>query len=121
MEVMDFKKKGLVYRVILHLPFLAATVLLSIFSVCFGAKGDEKTGVESSSSLSNFVVSITTEYVQNKICSLHIFNHALLVTVKINLTDALFRYYCLAVGVPCTYNTSCVPLRIRTSYSFSPV
>lgn len=76
MEVMDFKKKGLVYRVILHLPFLAATVLLSIFSVCFGAKGDEKTGVESSSSLSNFVVSITTEYVQNKICSLHIFNHA---------------------------------------------
>lgn len=74
MEVKNFKK-GLIYRVILHLPFLAATVLLRIFSVCFGAKGDEKTGVESSSSLSNFVVSITTEYVQNKICSLHILNH----------------------------------------------
>lgn len=44
-----------------YVPFLAATVLLGIFSVCFGAKDDEKTGAESSSSLSNFVVSINTE------------------------------------------------------------
>lgn len=49
--------KWMAYRTILYIPFLAATVLLVIFSVCLGAKDDEKTGAESSSSLSNFVVS----------------------------------------------------------------
>lgn len=59
----EFCINGLAYRTILYVPFLAATVLLGIFSVCLGAKDDEKTGAESSSSLSNFVVSTITEYV----------------------------------------------------------
>lgn len=57
-EEMRFKQMDLLTGE--YVPFLAATVLLGIFSVCFGAKDDEKTGAESSSSLSNFVVSMNT-------------------------------------------------------------